>query len=141
MLTGIEKFAGDQARSRAFSPKFLALNLAVVSAKLGTNFYTAMNEREVWGRLVESAIGAHLHNYKSSKVALHYWRERVEEVDFVLSHGAKLTAIEVKSGRNRGVRARLKKFTHLYETSKPLIVGTDDVPIEGFLLAAPDDWL
>jgi predicted AAA+ superfamily ATPase len=101
----------------------------------------AMNDRELWGRLVESAIGAHLHNYKSSGVELQYWRERSDEVDFVLSQGDKVTAIEVKSGRHKGALAGLKKFTQHYQVSKPLVVGTGGISVADFLLSAPDQWL
>ena len=101
----------------------------------------AMNDRELWGRLVESAVGAHLHNYKSSGVELQYWRERSDEVDFVLSQGDKVTAIEVKSGRHKGSLAGLKKFTQSYQGSRPLVVGTGGISIADFLLNAPDQWL
>ena len=141
MLTGIEKFAGDQARSRASSPKLQALNSAFISAQLGMTHDAAMNDRELWGRLVESAVGAHLHNYKSSGVELQYWRERSDEVDFVLSQGDKVTAIEVKSGRHKGSLAGLKKFTQSYQGSRPLVVGTGGISIADFLLNAPDQWL
>ena len=100
MLTGIDKFAGDQARSRASSPKLQALNTAFISAQLGMGVNDALSHPELWGRLVESAVGAHLENYKTSGVELQYWRERNHEVDFILRQGRHLTAIEVKSGRN-----------------------------------------
>jgi uncharacterized protein len=141
LLTGLEKFAGDQARSRASSPKLQALNLALVSAQLGTSFEAALKDRELWGRLVESAVGAHLHNYKPSGVALQYWRERADEVDFVLSQGERLTAIEVKSGRDKGQYPGLKHFTSNYKLSKPLVVGTGGIPLTEFLLSKPEQWL
>lgn len=141
LLTGLEKFAGDQARSRASSPKLQALNLALVSAQLGTSFEAALKDRELWGRLVESAVGTHLHNYKPSGVALQYWRERADEVDFVLSQGERLTAIEVKSGRDKGQYPGLKHFTSNYKLSKPLVVGTGGIPLTEFLLSKPEQWV
>jgi len=60
MLTGLDKFAGDQTRSGAASPKLLALNTALISAQLAQGFATARRDGELWGRLVESASGANL---------------------------------------------------------------------------------
>jgi predicted AAA+ superfamily ATPase len=117
MLTGLDKFAGDVARSRASSPKLLALNTAFISAQLG------------------------LTNYKASVMTLQYWRERNHEVDFILSQGDRLTAIEVKSGRRKGSFSGLKKFTQNYSSSQSLVVGTGGVPLEAFLLASPEQWV
>ena len=62
MLTGLDKFAGDTARSRAASPKCLAFNTALVAAQLTQDFAAVRQDGELWGRLVESAVGAHLLN-------------------------------------------------------------------------------
>ena len=59
----------------------------------------AFADREFWGRLTESAVGAHLINASAGGTCeVFYWRERNREVDFVLRKGKKLIAIEVKSG-------------------------------------------
>lgn len=51
------------------------------------------------GRLVESAVGAHLANAAAAHACeLYYWRERHAEVDFVIRRGRVLVALEVKSG-------------------------------------------
>ena len=68
-------------------------------------------------------------------------RERADEVDFVLSQGERLTAIEVKSGRDKGQYPGLKHFTSNYKLSKPLVVGTGGVPLTEFLLSKPEQWL
>jgi len=141
MMTGLDKFAGDVARSRASSPKLQALNTAFISAQMGLTFDAVIKDPESWGRLVESAIGAHLSNYKASGMALQYWRERNDEVDFILSQGDRLTAIEVKSGRRKGSLSGLKKFTQNYASSQAMVVGTGGVPLETFLLAPPEQWV
>ena len=44
--------------------------------------------------------GAHLANAAASgKCELFYWRDRNQEVDFIVKRGRRLIAIEVKSGR------------------------------------------
>ena len=67
MVTGLQKYAGDQARSRSSSPKFQVFDVALQSSQMedaiGMAGPNAARERpETWGRLVESAVGAHLLN-------------------------------------------------------------------------------
>ena len=61
-----------------------------------------------------------------------WWREGDKEVDFVVSQGADVTAIEVKSGRVKslkGLTAFMNKFPH----ARVLIIGAQDTPVEAFL--------
>lgn len=133
MVTGLDKFAGDHARSRAASPKLLALNTALITAQLDHSFESAQRDHELWGRLVESAIGAHICNNAASGAQITYWRERNQEVDYVISSGSTLTAIEVKSGRNKGALAGLDAFASNYSTASKRLVGTGGIPLEMFL--------
>lgn len=48
---------------------------------------------------------------------LYYWRERSQEVDFVLERKRKLTAIEVKSGRTPRVHAGSVAFAEAFPAS------------------------
>ncbi len=146
MITGLDKYAGDYARSRASSPKLQALDTSFISAQSerplnNLVMHGSLPDPDWWGRLVESAIGAHLYNYKAPGVQLQYWRERNQEVDFVLSNGSRLVAIEVKSGRTTGSLSGLNKFVAMFPNAKPLVVGPSGVPIEDFLLTPPAYWL
>jgi len=141
MMTEIQKYAGDHARRRASSPKLQALDTAFISAQAGQSLSAVPIDSDWWGRLVESAVGAHLYNQKHRGIELHYWRERNHEVDFVVSESNRLLAIEVKSGRKTGGFSGLNKFIATYPNAKPLIVGTGGVSIEEFLLTAPAQWL
>ena len=62
MLTGLDKFAGDMARSRAGSPKLQVLNTALLAVQATAGYTAARRDGEQWRRLVESAVGAHLRN-------------------------------------------------------------------------------
>jgi hypothetical protein len=62
MVTGLHKFAGDTARSRASSPKLQVLNTALMTAPSGLALAEVRADGELWGRLVESCIGARLAN-------------------------------------------------------------------------------
>ena len=110
MLTGLDKFSGDLARSRAASPKLQALNTALITAQLPQSYATARQDGELWGRLVESAVGAHLLNTAPPGIETSYWRERNQDVDFVLHQGDRVLPIEVKSGRNKGSLSGLRGF-------------------------------
>ena len=85
MVSGLQKFAGDAARSRGPSPKLQVLNTALMSATLGASPADPRSDPEYRGRLVESAVGAHLANAAAcGECELFYWRERGAEVDFVV---------------------------------------------------------
>jgi predicted AAA+ superfamily ATPase len=100
LLAGLAKYSGRAVRQRGSSPKLQVLNTALMSAQSGLSLDEAGADREFWGRLVESAVGAHLANAAAAgECELFYWRESNQEVDFVVRVGRTLIAIEVKSGR------------------------------------------
>lgn len=140
LLTGLAKYAGGAYRRRASSPKLNVLNTALMSVHSGYTFEEARADRSFWGRLVESAVGAHLFNTGTPEVRLHYWRDRSLEVDFVLEHGRKLVALEVKSGPQRGKPIGLEEFATRFSPQCSLLVGEDGIPISEFLSTPAMDW-
>lgn len=141
MLTGIEKYAGARIRSRASSPKLQVLNTALTTAQCGLTLAEAQADREFWGRLVESAVGAHLANAAASGICeLFYWRERNREVDFVLRSGRRLMAIEVKSGRRRDALPGMTAFSDAFHPDRKLLVGEGGIPVAEFLLSPVERW-
>ena len=142
MLTGLQKYAGDTARSRGSSPKFQVLNTALMSAQSGLTIGEARADHEYWGRLVESAVGAHLVNAEAAgECELFYWRDRNREVDFVVRIGPSVLAIEVKSGRGISARPGLDAFTQSFDTKRSLVVGSDGVSLEEFLTQPVRHWM
>ncbi len=141
LLTGLAKYAGQKHRQRASSPKLNAHNTALISALAGYSFADARNDRTYWGRLVESAVGAHLINTTSDGVEVQYWRESPDEVDFVLSDGRKLVAIEVKSGAKFSAPKGLSVFAGKFKEARPLIVGEGGIPLPEFLSRSSEEWL
>jgi len=94
MVCGLPKYAADTARSRGSSPKLQVLNTALMTVTAGVGPEEARSEREFRGRLIESAIGAHLANAAAAgECELYYWRDRGQEVDFVVKAHARVTAI------------------------------------------------
>lgn len=142
MVCGLPKYAGDVARSRGSSPKLQVLNTAMMTAACGYSLDEARADREFWGRLVESAVGAHLANASMrGECALHYWRERNHEVDFIVRAGRRLTAIEVKSGRTPQAHAGTAAFAQAFKPQRSLLVGGDGIALEDFLMRPVAHWV
>ena len=141
MVRGIEKYAGDMIRQRASSPKFQVLNTALTSALAGDEPRKLLASPDLRGRLVESAVGAHLANAAATgRCRLFYWRERNLEVDFVVERAGKVIAIEVKSGRRRDGLPGVGAFLKAYPRARALLVGADGVAVEEFLLKPVEAW-
>lgn len=142
MVRGLPKYAGDAARSRGSSPKLQVLNTALMTAASGYSLASARADHEFWGRLVESAVGAHLANAAMrGECELHYWREKNHEVDFVVRAGRKLTAVEVKSGRAPQAHAGTAAFKQAFRPHRSLLVGGDGLTLEEFLLKPVAHWV
>jgi predicted AAA+ superfamily ATPase len=141
-LCAVPKFAGERVRQRGSSPKLLALNTGLMTAVSYLNPEDAREDREFWGRLVESAVGAHLVNAATDAgIEVFYWRERNREVDFVLRRGSFVTAIEVKSGRRRDHLPGMEAFARAFEPQRMLLVGGDGIPLDRFLRTSPAEWV
>ena len=144
LVVGLPKYAGSAVRRRGSSPKLNVLNNALMTADSGYSFAEAQADRTFWGRIVESAVGAHLYNTAALDIRVLYWRDGVREVDFVLQRGPKLVAIEVKSGPPRRVDSQgLDAFAKRFRRSPPvrcMRVGSGGVPLNEFLSAPTATW-
>ena len=133
LLCGLQKYANDNARKYNSIPKMLVYNTALLSSLYGMTYSQVFTNPKMWGRWVESAVGAHLLNMSEElDYKIYYWRERNDEVDFVLEYNRRCVAIEVKSGRrisNRGISV----FKEKYNPIRTFIVGSGGIPLEEFL--------
>jgi predicted AAA+ superfamily ATPase len=142
LLTGLQKYSGKAVRQRGSSPKLQVLNTALMTAQSGMSPQEARADSEFRGRLVESAVGAHLANAAASGLCeLHYWRDRNREVDFVLQAGRAVVAIEVKSGRVPDAFPGLSEFAAAFKPRRTVIVGGDGIALEDFLIKPVEHWL
>lgn len=142
MLTGVQKFAGQAVRQRASSPKLQVLNTALMTAMEGMSPEEARADRSFYGRLVESAVGAHLANAaQRGDCELFYWRDKNREVDFVVRAGRRLLAIEIKSGRRRDALPGMAAFIEAFQPDRTLLVGGDGIELEAFLSRSVMEWL
>jgi len=137
LLAGINKYAPDIIRQRSSSPKFQVHNTALIGAQRNNLFKDMLAKPDEWGRMVESAIGAHLINHSlSEKFNLHYWRERNEEIDFVIERKGKVIGLEVKSGA-AGSTSGMTAFKNKFNPDKILLIGKAGLPWQDFLKLNP----
>lgn len=142
MLTGLQKYAGAAVRRRSSSPKLQVLNTALMTSGCGLTLEQARADTEFWGRLVESAVGAHLANAAAAgSCQVFYWRDRNREVDFVVSAGRTLTAIEVKSGRGRQSLPGMAAFANVFQPTRRLLIGWNGIAVGEFLSKPVEHWV
>jgi uncharacterized protein len=139
MVCGLQKYAGQAVRQRASSPKLQVFNTALMGAIAtteGFGFERLRATPELWGRMVESAVGAQLlakHLLHSSATpVLHYWRDGQCEVDFVLRDKSEVFALEVKSGVMVRATPGLDAFCAQFPKVRPLVVGAGGMALEAW---------
>ena len=133
LLCGLRKYANDNARKYNSVPKLFVYNTSLLSALSGISFGKLYATPKEWGRWVESAVGAHILNYADEQdYKVYYWRERNDEVDFIIESSRQCVAIEVKSGR-RTRNSGLSVFSKRYNPKLSFVVGSGGVPVEEFL--------
>ncbi len=141
MVAGLQKFSGSRIRQRGSSPKLLALNTALVTAMSGRSPAEVTADRDVRGRLVETAVGAHLVATAGRDIEVTWWREGDREVDFVLADRTQTLAIEVGSGRPKSSPPGLAAFTKRFGPTRTLLIGAQGLPLEVALATAATELL
>jgi hypothetical protein len=141
MVAGLSRFSGSGVRRRASSPKLIVLNTALMTAMASGGPLSVSEDPVLRGRLVETAVGAHLLNDTvGTAIEVFYWREGAKEVDFIVRSGRRAIAIEVKSGRPREARSGIDAFGKIHRPQKSLIVGSGGLPLEDFLSRPVVEW-
>ncbi len=139
LLTGLTKFSPDIARQRASIPKLQVQNNALFSALRHQSFTVFQTDLEFRGRVIESAVGTHLLNHQlTGEYELFYWRDRSDEVDFILQKGDTIIAIEVKSNGTISKKG-MNAFTEKYHPKRSFLIGDRGLPWEEFLKIEPQD--
>ena len=141
LLKPLERFSGNRIRQKISSPKLVLLNNALVNASFPRKFDETRKDRAQWGRLVENALGASLVNNNAGKaVEVFYWRERDQEVDFVLRLGDKVLGIEVKTGVQKDLKSA-DSFLKKFPGGKVITagVGSGDIPAEELISMSAEE--
>ena len=141
LLCGLQKYAKEETRKYNSSPKFQVYNNALLTANQKRNYEAVRSDAILWGRWVESAVGAHLLSQaEEDDYQVFYWRKNNDEVDYVVSTDDGCVAIEVKSGR-RSKNAGMAEFAKAYNPQKTYIIGTGGIPLDVFLSTDLSGWL
>ena len=132
MLCGLRKYSIDQARRKASIPKLQVYNNALKMIYSGLTFEQAVTDRRVWGRIFESGIGAYLVSQAFvRRFEIFYWRERNDEVDFILRKNKSVVAIEIKSNAEKRTEG-LEKFKKQFNPTASFIVGDGGISAKDF---------
>jgi predicted AAA+ superfamily ATPase len=139
LLTGIEKFASNELTQRSSSPKFQVFNTALITAQRPESFTDMVSQPVQWGHLTESAVGAHLVNHiLTDRISLYYWRDRNDEVDFIIQKGGQVIGLEVSAGGTHS-RKGMDAFQKRFQPHRMILVGKTGIPVEEFLQLNPAD--
>ena len=141
LIAGLSKYSPHMIRQRAAPPKLNVLNTAFQSLESQLDFEQAQADHSFWGRLVESAIGAHLINTAPANLKIAYWRESPYEVDFVLHSSVKVCAVEVKSNKKINSHKGLSQFKARFQTAKTIIAGGSNDALEQAMRCPAAQWL
>ena len=132
-MAGLQKYANDDARRYQSVPKFQVYNNALYNAYSHHSFRQVATDPKLWGRQVESAVGAYLLSQAELyDMNIWYWRQKDEEVDFVLEWDNEIVGIEVKSNHEKMTNG-LVTFRNLFHPKLALIVGHEGISIDTFL--------
>ena len=133
LLCGLRKYSIDMARRRASIPKFQVYNNALKMVYNPHTFEQAMMDRTVWGHIFESGIGAWIVSQAFvHRIEVFYWRDRDDEVDFILRKKGAVVAIEVKSNAEKKTDG-LAVFREKFNPKSAFIVGDGGISAEEFL--------
>jgi predicted AAA+ superfamily ATPase len=132
-VRGLQKFTGSKVATRSSSPKLQVCNTALMAALSNESFDEIRGQSNQWGRWVESAVGAHLLNLAmGTEYKIEYWKEGAFEVDFVVSHGKKVVALEVKSGKKKEALPGMAAIRKKHTIHRGLVVGAQGIPLPEF---------
>ena len=140
LIAGLPNHANHVRRRHSSGPKLIVLDTALMSAGSGYTFEEARVDRSFWEQIVESAVGAHLHNTGRPALRLRYWRSEGQEVAFVLERGRRLVAFEIRSGGRRSARSGLRAFETRFDVEKSVLVGEGGIHLSEFLMIPAGEW-
>ena len=133
MLCGLQKYSIEAARRRASIPKLQVFNNALKMVYNPHTFEQAIMDRKGWGRIFESGIGAWIVSQAFvHRFEVFYWRDRNDEVDFILRKKGAVVAVEVKSNAEKNTDG-LNTFREVFHPKSAFIVGDGGIKAEDFL--------
>lgn len=117
LIKALEKFSNKAVITKSSTPKILPLAPCLYYLTILDSY-----SPEEKGRVFELLVGAQL---VRTGEELYYWREKNNEVDYVLKRGKKIWAIEVKSGYKKNSKG-LDAFKKKFPTAKLVIITLEN---------------
>lgn len=134
LISPLHRWSGSRVMMKASSPKLVIRDNGLVNAMSPPLIRGGVMEPSRRGRLAENAVGSALLTLAAPLGAeVSYWRERDLEVDYVLSRGAELFAIEVKTGAARTGTAGLTAFQRRWPHARAVVIAERPDPEGGEL--------
>ena len=134
LMSGLRKYDAKILKERGSSPRLLVHDTSLMVVASGEDRARLLEDSDRRGHLVETAVGTYLlARSKMEHFSVNWWRDGSAEVDFVVTQGRKRTAIEVKSGRVKSLKG-LGEFVQRCPGTYALVIGSDEFPVEDFLL-------
>ncbi|MCH5234840.1 MAG: ATP-binding protein [Muribaculaceae bacterium] len=132
LVTGLQKYSRDKARSKGSIPKFQVYDNSFKEIYSSLSFEEAVLNPGVWGHVFESAIGAYIVQQAFiHRCEVYYWRDRNLEVDFILKKKENIIALEIKSNNEKSSKG-LDEFSKLFNPKRALIIGEGGMSAEDF---------
>ena len=139
LLCGIEKYSLSPVRTKSSSPKLQVYNNALLSSQNPLKFADVKNNPDAWGRVIESIVGTYLANESlRGRFNLYYWRDRNDEVDFVIESNGRLIGIEVKSSVSRSKKG-MSAFQKIFSPVKTICIDKMRLPWQEFIKINPEE--
>ena len=124
LMSPLQRWSGSRIRQRGSIPKIVLRDNSLVTAMAPAAMKDGRLDPAWRGRLVENAVGAALlASVEREGGEIFYWRDRQDEVDFVLRRGAELVGIEVKSGKPTGALVGAERFRRRFPKSRVVLLG------------------
>lgn len=117
LVKALEKFSSKSFKRKSSSPKILPLAPCLPFLQIRAKY-----NKEEEGRVFELLVGSQLVRTGED---LYYWREKNDEVDFILQSGRTIWAIEVKSGRKKSSKG-LEKFKKKFPSAQLVLITKEN---------------
>ncbi len=117
LVKTLEKYSAKKIKTKASSPKIVPMAPCFYYLNIQDKY--SDSER---GRVFEALVGSQL--IKTGE-DVYYWREKNDEVDFILKKGKKIWAIEVKSGYKKSSKG-LIAFKNQFKDAKVVYIDLEN---------------
>ena len=137
LIFRIKKFTHQPLRVRQGNMKCYPIDLALRNAVLKT-WDDFTSDPAMMGLYAENLVAINLNKW-SEAIEIAYYREKKNEVDFIVTYGGdRFLPIEVKHRKELGIPVGLEHFIKKYQLMHGVLVTRErDIQVEGNILCIP----